>query len=111
MHTGFLLFSVHTYALLAVFNINYGLIYYYLKLDDDRYENLIYSAGFWWVAGNLFFSFGSTISNLFDDQLYSIELYGHHLTYYIFRGLNLILYSTWSYAFYCRRWKNLELAS
>lgn len=105
---GIFKFSVHTYTMLAVLNILYGLVYYYLKLnDDERYENLLYSAGFWWVAGNLFFSFGSTVSNLFDDQLYSIKLNGHHLTFYIFRGLDIILYGFWTYAFYCRRWKNL----
>jgi hypothetical protein len=92
-----------TYTVMSVVYVLYGLYYYYLLLKDERYINLKYSAIFWWVAGTLLFYFGGTACNLFSDQLRAIKIY-QHLSYFIFKALNIILYGFWSYSFICRKW-------
>lgn len=80
------------------------LYYYYLKLNDDQFESLLFHPSFWWVSGTLFFYFGSTACNVFFDYLIkspSIS-YTHSIRYIIFNILDIILYSFWSYAFICR---------
>lgn len=102
---GFLIYNHHTYTVMSVLFVIYGLYYYYLLLKDDYYVKLKYSPEFWWVAGTLFFYFANTACNLFYDNLKSVMLWdGHHLTYYIFRVLNILLYGCWSYSFICRKW-------
>jgi len=101
---GFFWYSNHTYTVMSVLFVLYSLIYYYLRFKDDQYVDLRYSPEFWWAAGILFFFFGATASNLFDEQLYAVMLYKHHLTYYIFRFLDILLYGFWSYSFICRKW-------
>jgi len=76
----------------------YALIYFYMLLKDERYINLKYSADFWWVAGVLFFYFGSVIIKLFRGLSHS------ELPYQIITVLIWIIYSCWIYSFICRRW-------
>ncbi|HEY9197270.1 MAG TPA: hypothetical protein VIM77_13430 [Mucilaginibacter sp.] len=101
---GFFWYSNHTYTLMSVLFVLYSLIYYYLRFRDEEYIDLRTSPGFWWTTGVLFFFFGATACNLFDEELYAVMFYDHHLTYYIFRLLNFILYGFWTYSFICRKW-------
>lgn len=102
---GFLTYNNITYSVMSVLFVIYSLYYYYLLHTDNAYINLKYSAEFWWVVGTLFFYFAATAGNLFRNYLASVVLSnGHHLSYYIFRILNIILYGCWSYSFICRKW-------
>lgn len=100
----FKLFVSITATVMSVVFVLASLYYYYLKLMDESFERLAFSAPFWWVSGALFFYFGSTTCNIFFDYLSQIKPINHQLSirYYIFILLNIILYSFWSYAFLCR---------
>ncbi|GAA3989029.1 hypothetical protein [Mucilaginibacter dorajii] len=93
-----------TASVMSVVFVLASLYYYYLKLMDENFERLAFSAPFWWVSGALFFYFGSTTCNIFFDYLSQIKPINNQLSirYYIFILLNIILYSFWSYAFLCR---------
>jgi len=93
-----------TATVMSVMFVFACLYYYYLKLMDEQFEQLAFSAPFWWVSGSLFFYFGSTTCNVFFDYMShsSTVIYGHSIRYYIFNLLNIILYAFWSYAFLCR---------
>jgi hypothetical protein len=102
---GFLKYNNLTYSVMSVQFVLYSLYFFYLLLKDDHYINLKFSSEFWWIAGTLLFYFGNTASNLFDDKLYSISNgQKNDLTNFIFKALNIILYSCWSYSFICRKW-------
>lgn len=101
---GFFWFANNTYTLLEVLLVIYGFVYYYYLLNDDSIVHLKFLPAFWWVAGILLFAFGSTACNIFDKRLYPLMIGDHHLTYYIFRLLNVLLYGFWSFAFICRKW-------
>jgi hypothetical protein len=152
---GFFKFNELTYNTMAIVFVLYSLFYFLLMLKDDEYTNLRYSANFWWVAGVLLFSFGSTAVNisrgsdpiarskikaitqnennknitgtvgLLDSNGRKIHAISsnasdtnavkstpkkgksagkHSSTYYIYIGLNIILYGCWSYSFICRKW-------
>ncbi|MFA6085507.1 hypothetical protein [Mucilaginibacter sp.] len=81
-----------------------SLLYYFLKLQDDRFEPLLTSAPFWWVSGALFFYFGSTACNLFFDFLkeHDYSGYSRSVRYSVFILLNIILYTCWLFSFICR---------
>jgi hypothetical protein len=101
------LFKKHnlTTTTMSVLFVAYSLYYFYCLLKDEAYIRLKYYSPFWWVAGLLFFYFGSTACNLFYYKLSVVTVTPkHYLTYYIYNGLNLILYGCWSYSFICRRW-------
>lgn len=105
LSNGVLVYSNLTFTVMSVLFSLYSLFYYYLLLKDEVYTNLSLSAEFWWVAGTLFFYFGTTVCNLFNAQLDTITISPkHHLSYFIFKGLNIILYGLWSFSFVCRRW-------
>ncbi len=102
---GIFKYNSGTYIVISVSFVVYSLYYYYLLIKSDKYIQLNRSSEFWWVTGALFFYFASTVCNLFDDQLYAVMITPrHHLTYFIFKALNIILYSCWSYSFICRKW-------
>lgn len=103
-NNSFLIYAVLTYTIMSVLFVLYSLYYFYLLIKEDNYINLKYSDSFWWVTGALFFYFGNTGCNIFDEKLDNVTLFSHHLNYYIFRVLNLILYGCWSYSFICRKW-------
>jgi hypothetical protein len=107
---GFFRYNDLTYTLLSVEIVIYSLFYYYLLHKDSRYIELKYSPEFWWVGGALFFYFANTACNIFDDKLYSVMITSnHHLSYFVFKALNIILYSCWSYSFICRKWQTKKL--
>jgi hypothetical protein len=98
-------------AMLVIF-VLYSLFYFYNLIKDDQYVNLAYSSDFWWVAGLLLFYFGSTASNIFFDHLSphkAISL--RYLSSIIFKTLNVLLYSCWSYSFICRKWLTMTSKS
>jgi hypothetical protein len=102
----FFVYVYPAYTVLSVLFVFYSLYYYYLMLNDEHYIYLKYSAEFWWVAGTLFFYFGNTACDMFDDKLSGvmIEPFHQHLTYFIYKALNIILYGCWSYSFICKKW-------
>jgi hypothetical protein len=105
IHNSILIYNYLAYTAMSVQFVLYSLYYYYLIVKDDSYTDLKYSSTFWWVAGTLFFYFSNTACNLFFDKLYSVMITpNHHLTYFIFKALNIILYGCWSYSFICRKW-------
>lgn len=88
-----------TATVISIVFVFFSLYYFYLKLNNNTYERLTFSAPFWWVTGTLFFYFGSTTCNLFFDYLIQSKSL---IRYTIFSILNIILYTFWSYAFLCR---------
>lgn len=100
---GFMTYAHWTGTLMSLLFVVICGLYFYMLLQSKDYINLARNPPFWAVAGMFMFYFGSTITNLFFDEL--IEIYvkqGIQLRYFIFTGLNAILYSCWSYAFLCR---------
>lgn len=78
-------------------------IYYYLLLRKSEYINITSDSSFWIVSGLFLFYFGSTASNLFQNQL--VRLNAKTIVpvrYIIFLVLNFIMYACFSYAFICR---------
>jgi hypothetical protein len=107
---GLFKYNFLTFTTMSVVFVLYSLFYYYLLLIDDQYLNLKQSPEFWWVAGVLFFYFGSTVCNIFNERLYSVMItQKQHLSYFVFKALNIILYSCWSYSFICRKWQTKRL--
>ncbi|MDB5005395.1 MAG: hypothetical protein JWQ34_3620 [Mucilaginibacter sp.] len=106
INPGFLSYDYVTCVIMSAMFVLYSLYYYYLLLKDDLYVDLKYSPEFWWVAGTLLFYFGDTGCNIFSKQLETITIGPNkgHLTYLIFKVLNIILYGCWSYAFICKKW-------
>ena len=102
---GFEIYNYLSYSILSLEFVLLSFFFYYLLLKDEQYVDLRFSSDFWWVAGTLFFYFANTACNLFYDRLYSVMITPkHHITYFIFKALNIILYSCWSYSFICRKW-------
>jgi hypothetical protein len=94
-----------TNTVMLVLIIVASLFYYYFLFNDDEYVNVLTNAEFWWVAGILFFYFGSTVCNIFFDSISSDEKqHLKHLNSVIYKVLNIIYYLCWSYSFICRRW-------
>jgi hypothetical protein len=96
----FLAYANLTFTIFSVIIVLYGLFYFYLLFNAEQYVELTFSSEFWWVAGTIFFYFGATICNIFNEY-YPRSFYV--IAYYIFGLLNVILYGCWTYSFYCRR--------
>jgi hypothetical protein len=90
-----------TFTVFSVMIVLNGLYYYYLLFKVEKYIDLKFSPGFWWVTGTIFFYFGATVCNIFNEY-YPESFY--LIAYYIFGILNIILYGCWTYSFICRRW-------
>ncbi len=99
---GFSAYNDITETVMLVLFICYGLYYYYLLIDSEIYHKLSAYPPFWWVAGTLFFCFGSVVSNLYYTFLSSRAWPLFTSRYSIFNYLNIILYGFWSYSFICR---------
>ncbi|PTQ99215.1 hypothetical protein C8P68_10231 [Mucilaginibacter yixingensis] len=98
-----------TATIAAIIFILYGLVYFYHLLKADAFYDLKVYPPFWWVAGVLFFYFGSTVISIFFDQITErlsllIVAPRRYITGYIYAVLNLLLYGCWSYAFVCKKW-------
>jgi hypothetical protein len=101
---GFFEYNERTYTEMSIIFVFYSLYFFFLLLKDGRYIDVKYSAPFWWSVGTLFFYFGITAVNVFDARLDNVMLNGHHINFYIFRVLNVILYGCWGYSFICKKW-------
>jgi hypothetical protein len=103
---GIYVYNELTNTVMLVIFILLSFLYYYYLLKDEAYTNLLYSADFWWVAGVLFFYFGTTACNIFFEHLSPEKMKSiKHLTYYIYNAFNIVLYGCWSYSFICKRWE------
>lgn len=112
IYHGFNVYYNFTITVVSVMYIIYGLYFYYLIITDDQYINLFYFPGFWWVAGLLLFNFGSITCNIFNTYLDSVKVFNNQqLSYLVFKVLNVILYSCWSYSFICRKWLTTRTTS
>jgi hypothetical protein len=91
-----------TINVMSVLFTYYSLLYYHLLLKDVAYHELIKDPAFWWVAGSLFYYFGTTACNIYF--LIFIDEKSGLLTNRnsIYMSLNIILYSFRSYSFLCR---------
>jgi len=106
---GIFVYNKNTVAIRSVIMVIFCFIYYYFLIKNDTYINLSFSPEFWWVTGCFFFFFGSTICNLAYPSLAKIRYSnGTTISYYIFQVLNILLYSCWSYAFFCRKWESTK---
>jgi hypothetical protein len=77
--------------------------YYYLLLKDESYHDLLKFPAFWIVSGLFLFNFGSTVIDLFSDELLDLYVLARiSLRYAIIVFLMAILYGCWIYAFRCK---------
>ena len=99
---GFFVFNNITTAVMSVIFIGYSLYYYYLLIKDQGYFNLNTHPAFWWVAGSLFFYYGSSVISLYF-AVFNIKN-GDLFTYrhYAYLCFNIIHYGLWSYSYICR---------
>jgi len=99
---GFFVFNDVTTVVMSVLFIGYGLYYYYLLIKDPGYFNLNTHPAFWWVAGSLFFYYGSSVIGLYF-AVFNVENFDL-FTYrrYAYLCFNIIHYGLWSYSFICR---------
>jgi len=92
-----------TNTVMSVLFVFYCYYYYYLFLKDNDHLNLWRSADFWWIGGALLFYFGRTACNVLFDVI-SLLRPDVEVTSPIYKVLNVIFYSLWSYSFICRKW-------
>jgi hypothetical protein len=93
------------YTVMSIIFVLNCMYYYYLLMKDEKYINPLRSPEYWWIAGSLVFYFSNMVLNIFYDQLNELMILPrHHLSYFIIKALNIILYSCWSFSFICRRW-------
>lgn len=99
---GLYIYNNITTTIISILFIGYGLYYYYLLIKDEDYYRLGKHAPFWWVAGTLFFYFGTTVSDLYFSifNTKAALLFTHR--YLIYNYLNIVLYGFWGYSFVCR---------
>lgn len=102
MNGSFYRFNDISTTTMSVLFIGYGLYYFYLLIKDPGYLKLSKYPPFWWVAGNLFFYYGSTVMSLYFAifKLQNQHVFTHRQDIYL--CLNIILYGFWSYSFICR---------
>lgn len=98
---GYLRFQTLAIAIESVLFVFISLIYFYLLIEQKKPINLKIHPQFWWVAGVLFYYFGSTIYNLFIHFLYKDFPKSYTILIYVMLFLNLLLYSIWIYSFIC----------
>lgn len=100
---GIFIYNNITNTVMSVLFVVYSYYYYYCLLKADEHLTLTFSPEFWWVAGALFYFFGRTASNVLFNiiSLLNPEIV---TTYPIYKVLNVILYTYWSYSFICRKW-------
>jgi len=104
---GIFVYNELTNTVMSVLIVLYSFYFYYCLIKDEAYIKLKNSPEFWWVAGVLFFYFGTTACNLFYDKLASIIIntkQSFNYLKYLFYAFNVLLYGCWSYSFICRKW-------
>jgi hypothetical protein len=101
---GIFVYNNITNTVMSIQFVLYCYYYYYYLLKDENYVNLTYSAEFWWIAGTLFYYFGRTACNVLFDVI-SLLKPEIEITSPVYKVLNIILYSYWSYSFICKKWQ------
>jgi len=102
---GIFVYNEMTNTAMLVILILYSLYYYYCLFNDYEYHNVLKSADFWWATGILFFYFGTTVLNIFFDNILKGRAQSLiQLNYFIYRSVNVIFYSCWTYSIICKRW-------
>lgn len=88
---------------MSVLFIVYGLYYYYVLIKDLGYLQLSKHPPFWWVAGALFFYYGTSVISLYYT-VFQAQENSPLFTYrsYAYLCFNIIHYGFWSYSFVCR---------
>jgi hypothetical protein len=92
-----------TTTIMSILFALYSFYYFYQLFKVNEYVDLRYSPNFWWVVGSLFFYFGRIACLIFFGILSQINP-KIIITYPIYRVLNIILYSCWTYSFICKKW-------
>lgn len=92
----------YTNTALAVLIIFYSLIFCYHLLKDETYVDLRYLPEFWWVSGVIMYYFGDIACDVFYPILAKLITIPEPPFIYIYRVLNLLLYTSWSYSFICK---------
>jgi hypothetical protein len=104
---GFFVYNELTNTVMSVLIVLYSFYFYYYLIKNEAYVKLKNSPEFWWVAGILFFYFGTTACNLFYNLLASLIIYTKQsFSYfkYLYYAFNILLYGCWSYSFICKKW-------
>lgn len=102
---GFMRYANRVTTLMSVVFVVASLYYYYLILKEEEYVQLGTYAPFWWMSGTLIFYFGGVATFVFFEYLVQDQVphsIHYSVRYLIFKVLNVLLYSCWSYAFICR---------
>lgn len=99
---GISVFNTLTVTAMSVVFIIYGLFYYYLLISDEDFVQLGVHPPFWWVTGTILFYFGSSACDLVFLLVEFEPTATFPIRKYIYDGLIVILYGTWTYSFLCR---------
>ena len=94
------------YAVFGLFVVICALTYLKRLMEDPHYITLSIDPNFWWIIGTIFFYFSFTSLNVLNVELKKVSDEYNPLFKYTFRAVNVILYSVWSYAFICKKWKS-----
>ncbi len=94
------------HGVFSLFVVLCALTYLKRLMEDPHYITLSRDPNFWWIMGAIFFYFAFTSLNVLHVKLDTeTKVVYHPLFKLTFRAVNVILYSIWSYAFICKRWK------
>ncbi|MFI5136448.1 MAG: hypothetical protein ACHQIM_01390 [Sphingobacteriales bacterium] len=104
---GIFIYNELTNTVMSVMLVMYSFYFYYCLIKDEAYIRLRNSPEFWWVAGVLFFYFGTTACNLFYNIVASLVIntkQSFNYYKYLYYAFNILLYGCWSYSFICKKW-------
>lgn len=104
-------FNTYTFLFGSFFILVFCCFFFYESVQPDQIDQQLAKQPFFWICnGLLIFYFGSVIINALFEYLVINELktLGNHIYSLINRSLNVVLYSSFSIAFYlCRRNKKI----
>ncbi|MCY1532582.1 hypothetical protein D9M68_678650 [compost metagenome] len=95
-----------TNGVFGVFVVLCALSYLKHLMEDPSYTTLSRDPNFWWMVGTIFFYFAYTSLNVLHGQLIKFPSAYNPLFRYTYAIINIMLYSVWSYAFICKKWKS-----
>jgi len=95
----------YSHTVFGLYIVALSLYFFYLQLISNEFIDLKTNAIFWWVAGTLFFFFPLSVINIFGTPLRKILLNADNTLYITFKILNILLYTSWTYAFICKKWE------
>lgn len=108
IHNGINRFFVNAFFCLQIGILVGSLYYCWLLLRQPIHRGLMTYPDFWWVFGTAYFFFGMTVYHAFFERLLTnnMPVWGMEVSVLIIKGLNLVFYGSWSYAFMLCRHKN-----